>query len=437
MRTKIATKLDAMLSGMFPERRVFLRSDDDTRYIRLRPTTQGLIFSTLAVLLAWSIIATAILLMDSIGAGNFREQAKRDQETYQLRLRLMAEERDARAEEAAMAQQRFAQAVEQVSDMQAELLKSEMRGLELRTGLDVVQTNLVNALKSKSSAEDEMDQLKLALDDPDAAFATPANEAAQSETVAFLTQALSETAQERDMSLVAAQSALEEARSAEMDMRLMQERNEQIFRKVEEAMVVSIKPLETMFKKAGVNPDSLLSTVRQGYSSLGGPSLSKTQTGVPLSAEEARAIGLLNKLDDLNVYRIAAQKLPVGYPVKGNFRFTSGYGKRWGRMHRGTDFAAKHGTPIYSTGEGVVVHAGWGSGYGRLVKIKHEFGFETRYAHLSRIRVKVGQKVSRGQRIGDMGNTGRSTGTHLHYEVRINGKDLNPMTYIKAAKDVF
>ena len=106
-------------------------------------------------------------------------------------------------------------------------------------------------------------------------------------------------------------------------------------------------------------------------------------------------------------------------------------------MHRGTDFAAKHGTPIYSTGEGVVVHAGWGSGYGRLVKIKHEFGFETRYAHLSRIRVKVGQKVSRGQRIGDMGNTGRSTGTHLHYEVRINGKDLNPMTYIKAAKDVF
>ena len=77
------------------------------------------------------------------------------------------------------------------------------------------------------------------------------------------------------------------------------------------------------------------------------------------------------------------------------------------------------------------------SGYGRLVKIQHEFGIETRYAHMSKIRVKVGQRVSRGDRIGDMGNTGRSTGTHLHYEVRVNGNPVNPMSYIKAAKNVF
>jgi murein DD-endopeptidase MepM/ murein hydrolase activator NlpD len=84
-----------------------------------------------------------------------------------------------------------------------------------------------------------------------------------------------------------------------------------------------------------------------------------------------------------------------------------------------------------------VTHAGWSSGYGNLVKIQHEFGIETRYAHQSKIRVKVGQRVSRGERIGDMGNTGRSTGTHLHYEVRIGGNPVNPMTYIKAARDVF
>ena len=106
-------------------------------------------------------------------------------------------------------------------------------------------------------------------------------------------------------------------------------------------------------------------------------------------------------------------------------------------MHNGTDFAAPHGTPIYSTADGVVTKAGWGSGYGRVIYIKHDFGIETRYAHLSRIRVKVGERVSRGQRIGDMGNTGRSTGTHLHYEVRVNGKAVNPMIYIKAANNVF
>ncbi|MCL4105266.1 UNVERIFIED_CONTAM: hypothetical protein GTU68_055397 [Idotea baltica] len=106
-------------------------------------------------------------------------------------------------------------------------------------------------------------------------------------------------------------------------------------------------------------------------------------------------------------------------------------------MHNGTDFAAPHGTDIFSTADGVITHAGWQSGYGKLIKIRHEFGIETRYAHLSNIRVKVGQRVSRGQIIGDMGNTGRSTGTHLHYEIRVNGKPMNPMTYIKAANNVF
>jgi len=106
-------------------------------------------------------------------------------------------------------------------------------------------------------------------------------------------------------------------------------------------------------------------------------------------------------------------------------------------MHEGTDFAASYGTPIYATADGVVIHAGWQSGYGKLVKIQHEFGIETRYAHQSEIRVKVGQRVSRGEQIGAMGSTGRSTGTHLHYEVRVGGQAVNPMTYIKAAQDVF
>ena len=81
--------------------------------------------------------------------------------------------------------------------------------------------------------------------------------------------------------------------------------------------------------------------------------------------------------------------------------------------------------------------AGWQSGYGRLIRIKHANGFETRYAHLAKIRVRVGQKISRGEHIGDMGNSGRSTGTHVHYEVHRNGVAVNPMTYIKAARDVF
>ena len=99
--------------------------------------------------------------------------------------------------------------------------------------------------------------------------------------------------------------------------------------------------------------------------------------------------------------------------------------------------AGDYGAPIYSTADGVVTFAGWSNGYGRLIKVQHAFGIETRYGHLSQIRVEVGQKVSRGDRIGDMGNSGRSTGTHLHYEIRIGGSAINPMTFIKAATNVF
>jgi len=93
-------------------------------------------------------------------------------------------------------------------------------------------------------------------------------------------------------------------------------------------------------------------------------------------------------------------------------------------------------TPIYATADGIVTQAGRQRGYGRVVKIRHAFGFETVYAHLNRTRVKVGQRVGRGDRIGDMGSSGRSTGNHVHYEIRIDNKPVNPVKFIEAARDV-
>jgi murein DD-endopeptidase MepM/ murein hydrolase activator NlpD len=142
-------------------------------------------------------------------------------------------------------------------------------------------------------------------------------------------------------------------------------------------------------------------------------------------------------LDRMNLMRIAVEKIPYAMPLQSSYRFTSPFGRRWGRQHAGVDLAAPRGTPIFATADGVVTAAGRESGYGNVVRIRHEFGFETVYAHQSRIRVKVGQEVSRGVQIGDMGSTGRSTGSHLHYEVRVNGQPVNPMTYLEAAKDVF
>lgn len=120
------------------------------------------------------------------------------------------------------------------------------------------------------------------------------------------------------------------------------------------------------------------------------------------------------------------------WPARG--QLTSGYGWRWGRMHRGIDIASDIGTPIHAAASGVIEYAGWNSGgYGNMVEIRHSDGSMTRYAHMNAIYVQEGQRVSQSQQIGEMGSTGYSTGPHLHFEVHPKGGDaVNPMAYLPA-----
>lgn len=126
-------------------------------------------------------------------------------------------------------------------------------------------------------------------------------------------------------------------------------------------------------------------------------------------------------------------------PITSSARMSSGFGYRIHpvtgktQFHQGMDFAAPIGTPIYATGNGVVTFSGWGTGYGRYVEIDHGNGTVTRYAHTSANYVNVGDTVYANQQIAAVGNTGRSTGAHLHYEVRQNGQAVNPQTYLALA----
>ncbi|WIV51809.1 DUF5930 domain-containing protein [Marivivens sp. LCG002] len=439
MRSRLLQKVHAALERRFPEKRLFLRSDTETRFIRLKPETQLVIWTGGTLLVAWTIIATAILLMDSIGSGNFRAQAQRDQYIYEQRLNALSSERDIRAEEAVAAQERFTKALQQISLMQSELLASEDRRRELETGIEVIQATLRRTMNEREGIKEDLaalrDRIEGNADGGAIAFAS----SEMTGTVDMLTEALAQTAAERDQIKTDAQSAIDQAAEMQLELRLLQERNDEIFRQLEEAMLVSVEPLDKMFKAAGMDPEQILDQVRRGYSGTGGPlmPIQFSTRGAEPDADALRANNILGNLDRINLYRIAAERAPFAMPVKSNYRLTSGFGTRWGRLHAGTDFAGPVGTPIYSTADGVVTHAGWSSGYGRLVKIQHEFGIETRYGHLNAIRVNVGQRVSRGDRIGDMGNSGRSTGPHLHYEVRVGGKAVNPMIYIRAGQDVF
>lgn len=426
-------RVRAALEHRFPERRLFLKSEDHTRFIRLKPETQILAWVGSGALVAWTVGATAVLFIDSIGSGNYRDQALRDKSIYEDRLEVMATERDARAAEAVAAQARFAAALDQVSAMQAELLAAEERARELETGLEVVQATLREAMQEREAAKERLTALTAEQGQGPALDATE-----MAKTIDFVTEALALTAEERDRVAAKAEDAVQIAGDLDLELRLMEERNDEIFQQLEEALQVSVEPLDEMFRTVGLDPDQLIEDVRQGYSGQGGPltPIQFSTMGGAVDDGTLRANAILDGLDRLNLYRIAVEQVPLSMPVLDSFRWTSGYGPRGGRMHEGVDMAGPVGTPIQATADGEVTFAGWSSGYGRLVKIRHANGIETRYAHLNAIGVEVGERVSRGDRIGDMGNSGRSTGPHLHYEIRVGGEPLNPMTYIRAGDDV-
>lgn len=446
MPQRILHRVNSGLERWFPEQRLFLKSDSETRFIRLRPWIQATFVVLTAGIFAWTVLATAILMIDNLSAGSSQLQISRSVAEFERRLDALSRERDERALEAVNAQERFNQALAEVSGMQSLLLSSEDRRKEVETGLDVVQLTLRRVIRERDEARTEVERLKGELVASGGEGSTEVANSRDAEvTLDMMALALNATAVERDTMSETAKVARAETRTIAEAKRSQERRNDEIFRKLEDAVAVSMEPLDDMFRAAGLRPDDVLNTVRRGYSGQGGPlgSLMISTKGGDISEEELRANGILTGFDRMALYRLAAARLPFANPVRGSYRFTSGFGYRRDpmgrgrRLHSGTDFAGSRGTAIHATADGVVKKAGWQSGYGKAVVVQHAFGIETLYAHLHEIRVREGQSISRGDRIGDMGNTGRSTGTHLHYEVRVDGKPVNPMIYIKAASNVF
>lgn len=427
----LTNRLNASLERILPEKRLFLRSDDDSRFVRLRPLTQLIGMGGMTLAFGWTLVASSVLAIDAMGAGPSRDGVTRNQAAFEQRLTELALERDARAAEALAAQNRFALALDQVSQMQSQLLLSEERTRELEAGLGVVQSTLRDAISERDDARAVAEATG---DLPDAARREEVTAALD-----ILTGELRQTADERTTAVQEAEAARQTVEELSLERDQILARNDEILTQLEDAVTISVEPLDDVFRSVGMNPEDVLDTIREGYSGQGGPLTPmgrSTRGDAALTNSETKANQIIVTLDQMNTYRIAMEKLPLAMPVRDSFRYTSGFGRRWGRAHEGIDMAGPVGTPIHATGDGVVTHAGRQGAYGNLIKIQHELGVETRYGHLNRISVKVGQRVSQGERIGDMGNTGRSTGPHLHYEVRMKGRAVDPMSFIKAASNV-
>jgi murein DD-endopeptidase MepM/ murein hydrolase activator NlpD len=191
------------------------------------------------------------------------------------------------------------------------------------------------------------------------------------------------------------------------------------------------------FRRLGLAPERYVGGAMGGpFVPVDGDEVASADTAANADAQFRALFVTWKKLDTLEQTVIS---IPSMQPVD-KLIFTSSFGVRsdpfrgTAAMHAGVDIPGAIGTPIYATADGVVSHAGRQGGYGNLVQVNHGRGIETRYGHLSKILVPDNTRVRRGQIIGLMGSTGRSTGSHLHYEVRIDGKAVNPIPFLQSGE---
>gem|GEM_PF-5391621 len=218
------------------------------------------------------------------------------------------------------------------------------------------------------------------------------------------------------------------------------QKREMLIKKAKKLTIQSskdIKRLKNIFKILKVKMPKKLHNIKANLTQ----SKLLKQLNMGVSELSWRHPTLKNNLEILYKMQLFANFLPIHQPINKGRR-TSSFGYRSDpftkrkRMHAGIDYAARKGTPLIASGTGVIKYAGRKGGYGNVVEIYHGKGIFTRYAHMSKINVKKGQRVKKGQKIGAVGSTGRSTGAHLHYEIRVFNKPTNPSKFINTKKEI-
>jgi murein DD-endopeptidase MepM/ murein hydrolase activator NlpD len=236
----------------------------------------------------------------------------------------------------------------------------------------------------------------------------------------------------------------------EETLRVLQAGHDELLTTSAQTASAQLGRLEGALATVGINTGALVADVvqRENGSTAETDACARAETGrggpfVPVnmataaSAEDLRAT--MRRWDDLVV---AMSNLPLGVPVE-NMRVSSSFGRRRDpinrrqAMHAGIDYAGLVHAPVLATGGGVVSYSDRNGRYGKMVEIDHGHGFFTRYAHLAEISVMIGQEVERGTQLGLVGSTGRSTGPHLHYELRVGNEPRDPLKYIGVGKNVF
>ena len=422
------------LSRPGADRQFILRSNGRIRYVRVPAFIQLCGVFLAGGFAAWVAYSSyTYIAHDRIISAKDAAIAARDRANSSMRLEL------------ADARRSFAEATDSLEQNHKGLVSLIGQNQALKGNLASLRDQLARIGREKKQTETEKQKYREQVD-----ILTGRLNDTEERNQALVSE-LKETGSELASALADKSTAREKVvkmsnRVAELEKRLatLKEAQSDLLDRVADTSGAEIKRLTKLLASTGIKVEKMVRAQGGAAFARGGP-FEPAKKGKDGDAEDTFDVALSTageRLDRLEALQKLMVTLPLAAPLD-YYYVTSKYGRRKDpfngkpAMHRGVDFSAKNRAVVLATAPGKVIYAGWKGKYGRFVAIDHGNGIVTRYGHLRRIYVKLGQKVDFRAKIGQMGSSGRSTGVHLHYEIHVNKRSVDPLKFMKAGRNVF
>lgn len=428
-------KLKRVLSRIFKERQIYHRSDGVVHFISMSSKTQIALAVIVGAALLWVAYASVnVVFKEQIIVAKDRD-SRIMETTYSKRLHDAQRAYDDVSELNQIIKENFDETLADISARHQLLQNMVDRKAAIDQSIDALAKGLSEAGGPNGQRPSNGNRVMI-----DVAPGEPTPR--QSRMSAARKLGAEQVRQGEGQQTGSASQAILEMNNAAADLYMEQM---MLLATLEEKSNKEREELLLILESAGVPIESVVTPAKISNTMLaqGGPFIDLASGSEAASLFYQHANRAAMAVDELAGLHQALQSVPLSSPLTVARRFTSGFGIRRDPIngkysrHNGIDFAAPWASPVTATADGVVLFAGTKSGFGRVVEINHGNGFVTRYAHMNRITVKSGQKVSLHEKVGELGSSGRSTGPHVHYEVLFKGKPLNPRRFIEAGRYVF
>ncbi|MCW8834795.1 MAG: peptidoglycan DD-metalloendopeptidase family protein [Rhodospirillales bacterium] len=439
-KQKFSDRLVSLSNRLFPERQVLVRTEGRVYYRPVSNRVQVAIAFAAFMAMVWTTFATVSFFSFD------RIIAAKDDAFADARLAYNSLLSDVGAY-----QKRFNVLADELQENHSMMLRLVEQNATLQHSLKTVENELETTEVNRKTILSARETLKRRLFEIEGEMREMAGRNfALQDNLESIEMNLQAVKQQRDEALADSHERASKVVELEESIAELEMTEKSVLQRLTELTDSRIEGLEAMLARTGINLETHLAKVAP-QSNQGGPFIAAGKATDADSADdedrpETRMRAALTSLDESIGRLYGLQKLMAQVPLLAPLDYyyiSSPFGKRrdpvnkkWA-MHYGLDMGSSAKAPVHATAPGTVTFAGWKGNYGKVVEVDHGAGIKTRYGHLHKIMVKKGDKIGTRQVVGQVGNTGRTTGPHLHYEIVVNGKAVSPIKFIKAGKYVF